>query len=125
MQTPVICIGDIAYQALPACLGCVPDRLRLHAEWTVVWFPADNPRRGGTAGFITTATCGARRRGNGRLSAWSGSAEAYTTMTLRYLTNVRSSRQGLRLVAEAHQEHIAAQARPGRQGRRLTPGGRR
>lgn len=111
MQTPEFTVGGWRYQALPASLAryAVPALLAAHAEWVVSVFPPGETYRDLRVGWLAPGWvnfssqvrrgligCYDSRKPPGPLGA------------------ARSSRQGVRLVAEAHQAHLAAQARGGR-----------
>jgi len=115
MQTPMFTAGGLTYQAIEICYSAraCPPELAAWAQWSVLVLP-DVGRAEKIAGWL--APDGPRRRGltgTGNIRCYLGGAYQNPS----YLTNVRSSRQGVRRIAEAHQAWLARQARPRRSRR--------
>jgi hypothetical protein len=114
MQTPTVEACGLTYQALPVCFATYtcPRQLAAWAAWVVIVLRADGQQEA-IAGWL--APGGPRARGltgHGQIRCYLGGV-VYGP-DLAYVTNARSSRQGTRQIAEAHQAWLARQGRPRR-----------
>lgn len=117
MQQPEHVIGGRTYRALSASYAAtIPAQLATCAGWSVNAYTGDAWTET-HVGWIADAPCGVTWQiGAGNFMALYGGGVYGPRLT--YLQHVRSSRQGLRLLAEAHQAALAPPARPRRRTRR-------
>lgn len=120
MQTPSCTIGTTTYRALPAVLAAtIPPELRAYAEWAITAETPDAPSGYGVgwiAGTPPQRPGGHQLRGRGKFACYLGGGPYGPDLT--YISQCRSSRQGLRIVAEAYRTWRGQQARPARRRRR-------
>ncbi|MGH3405866.1 MAG: hypothetical protein ACRDRJ_25725 [Streptosporangiaceae bacterium] len=118
MQTPSRTVGTTTYRALPAAGAArIPAELRAYAEWVITAETPDAPGYG--VGWIASTPPqrpgGYQLRGSGRFACYLGGPYG---PDLTYVSQCRSSRQGVRIVAEAYRTWRGQQARPARPARR-------
>lgn len=102
MQTPQFAIGELLYLALPACLAAtVPDHLAAWAEWSVTCYIGDDDWTETQTGWLCPRLPVPAPKGHGRIACFDAAGG--------YLCQVRSSRQGLRLVAQAAHDGLLPQ----------------
>ncbi len=116
MQTPEHTVGTLTFMALPACLASygIPPELAQWAEWLVTAYTGDAWTEI-QAGWIADVPPGRRagQRGRGPFMVYIGGA-VNAGPPLTYVSHARSSRQGLRLAAEAYTAWLARQNQPRR-----------
>jgi hypothetical protein len=120
MQEPEHVINGTTYRALSASFAAlIPDQLATSAEWSVNAYTGDDWTEQ-KAGWIADAPPGRPRWqvGEGRFMAIFGGGTYGPP--LAYISHVRSSKQGLRLIAEAHQASLARPPRSRPCGERST-----
>jgi hypothetical protein len=100
MQTPAYWIGQVRFLALPACLApAKPEKLAAWAEWSVTAYAGNDDWSETLVGWLAPRMPVRRRRGRGPIACFTDGGPYGPP--LAYVGQARSSRQGLRLVAEA------------------------